>query len=194
MKSNRPTIIILAYSISSWEEYEQKFFNIYSQWLIKEIFCSECKSRSNAKKHSSYLRSFKNNDKLIQIIIYRLKCLNCGRTHAIIPFFLVPYKRYSAEEIDSAISQKAAGVPDEYNNSTSASMDSIRIWWRWVRANSGEWLTNLRRLALDITGKILNCKDNFWTEILRLLQILNPAITRVLPSVIFSHSFHLLSG
>ena len=65
--------------------------------------CSKCGKKHLAPMESFYQRNiiFKVSNLLIhlKIQIFRMKCSNCGSTHAVLPDFCIPFKRYSKQAI-----------------------------------------------------------------------------------------------
>ncbi len=71
--------------------YYDDFFSIIN---ISELICPIFDS-SSLISHGRYSRKFidDNGDKT-DIYIYRVKCNCCGKTHAIIPWFIIPYFKF----------------------------------------------------------------------------------------------------
>lgn len=65
--------------------------------------CPKCGKKHLAPMESFYQRNiiFKVSNLLIhlKIQIFRMKCSNCGSTHAVLPDFCIPFKRYSKQAI-----------------------------------------------------------------------------------------------
>lgn len=61
--------------------------------------CPHCKSTGNCTPHASYERSLVSfeHGKVVyrRLIIPRVICLSCNRTHAILPDIIIPYGSYS---------------------------------------------------------------------------------------------------
>ncbi len=65
-----------------------EFFNFIN---ISKLICPICNT-SNLIHHGMYSRKFiDNNGDTISINIHRVKCNCCNKTHAIIPWFIIPY-------------------------------------------------------------------------------------------------------
>ena len=79
---------------SSDKGYSQKDYEkSISSCNLHHIPCS-CKMKGHFIKHGYYNRSVKTSDGYIPLSILRVHCKHCGRTHAILPSFLVPYSRH----------------------------------------------------------------------------------------------------
>ncbi|MFZ5610851.1 MAG: DUF6431 domain-containing protein [Bacillota bacterium] len=70
--------------------------NVLQYLMDLEITCPLC--TGNTTMHGSYDRHVQNDDTVEWRIIYRVKCEAFGRTHAVIPDFIMPYKHYSVCE------------------------------------------------------------------------------------------------
>lgn len=71
------------------------------------------------KYHACYCRSFIFSGRLYKIIISRVYCHHCHKTHSILPDFLVPYAVYSSNDIIEAF----------INRDTSSLDDSLLSYW-----------------------------------------------------------------
>ena len=77
-------------------------------------------------------------------MIRRLRCKTCKRIHRELPDFLLPYKRYDEETIESVIDKKV--------DDCTASPSTIQRWRSW---NKRSRLT-LKSLVLLVQKKIIN--------------------------------------
>ena len=92
-------------------------YNKYIEDIMGKFTCPFCHS-SDLRKHSKYERTIiDTDDDLITINIQRVYCKHCGRTHAIMPVFLVPFKRktiFTIREIIEATKSKTQILTNEY--------------------------------------------------------------------------------
>ena len=83
--------------------------------------CSHCNSY-NLIKWGSYNRNLyyieDNIIKYKKIKILRVKCKDCGKTHALIPAFIVPYKIHALDVILSALSNDDISLSINYDTIT----------------------------------------------------------------------------
>ncbi len=85
---------------------------------------------------------------LIMIItIIRYRCTGCGKTHAILPDFLAPYRRYVMTVIESAVT---AVVEDKIPLEQAPGDQDPATTRRWVRRFMG-----LSEQATSLLGSIL---------------------------------------
>jgi hypothetical protein len=74
--------------------------------------------------HDKYPRKIKETGE--KISIHRLICYKCKKTIAILPDFLLPYKQYSANEIEAVLID--AETTSVYDIETEASVYTVRLW------------------------------------------------------------------
>lgn len=86
-------------------------------------------------------------------LIRRFKCIGCRKIHHELPDFMVPYKRYSAEVIESVVEHKDTDIPFE-----ERTRKKIRAWYRAVVEHlRGIWRRHERRgfvTPLGIVGLV----------------------------------------
>lgn len=85
---------------------------------IQDLKCPHCNSY-NLIKWGSYIRNlYYIEDNIIKcktIKISRVKCKDCGKTHALIPSFIVPYKVHALDIILSALSNDDISLSINYD-------------------------------------------------------------------------------
>lgn len=64
------------------------------------------------------------------IKIKRLKCSECGKTHAVIPTFLIPYKQHTIETVNEILKEKIVEEKTnrEIEESTGVTRQLLRKW------------------------------------------------------------------
>jgi hypothetical protein len=70
----------------------EKNKNIFKQQIYG---CSSCVFEGRLYSHGSYMRNLITEESTFPITIYRVKCPVCGKTHALIPDFIIPYFQHS---------------------------------------------------------------------------------------------------
>ena len=61
--------------------------------------CKHCGFGGNLHRHCFYERNAITPYEVFRIVILRVKCPSCHKTHSIIPSFLIPYRQYTFEHI-----------------------------------------------------------------------------------------------
>lgn len=107
--------------------------------------CPYCSSRTHW--HCWYERFVKGEE--LPLPILRVKCCGCGKTHAVLPDFLSPYKHYRQtvhEKVLEQVIQDGVGVEhvempvtDEAGN-IWPSIDTMRLWVRRYRKNERQYI------------------------------------------------------
>jgi len=101
-------------------------------------------------QHDHYTRKIKEKEEEIEI--YRYICYKCGKTTAILPDFVLPYKQYSADEIESVLidaqSMRASDIDTEASEST------VRRWIKEMNKKVEEWISLLKAHLYKIELRI----------------------------------------
>jgi transposase-like protein len=140
-----PTIIlIVAHLGDSVKDYVDHFWFYLSQ---VEWHCPICGAKMVL--HAKYLRKFKIPDAVLIVIItiIRYRCTGCGKTHAILPDFLAPYRRYAMTVIEAAVT---AVVEEKAPLERAPGDQDTATTRRWVRRFLG-----LSEQATSLLGSIL---------------------------------------
>jgi len=129
-------------------------------------------------QHGHYTRRVKEKEE--EIKIYRYICPKCGKTTAILPDFLLPYKQYSVNEIESVIDDAETTRVSDID--TKASESTVYRWIKEMNQKIEEWISLLKAHLFKIENKIiseLNLKG------LTLIDQLE-AVTEELPKIRYS--------
>jgi len=89
--------------------------------------------------------------RLVRLRVGRSRCLGCGRTHALLPSFVVPRRLDAAPVIGAALELAAAGRG--YRPIAAAlglPGETVRGWLRRLRAGAGLLAARLWRLAQEL--------------------------------------------
>lgn len=112
--------------------------------------CPHCKSQNLIKwgSYNRYLCYCENNKiKEKTIKIKRMRCKDCGKTHALIPSFIVPYKIFTLDIVLSTLSND--------NISISISYDTVSKWDRQFNKHLPYLKTMFKNLSkIEIIKKI----------------------------------------
>jgi hypothetical protein len=113
--------------------------------------CPKCHHRCHA--HGSYTRSLRVEGDHLALTIWRVLCLGCRATHAILPHFLVPYSRYPAAAHEAVVADREAGVPlEEAGCEFGQSVETSKRWLMAFRKRINSALGALRG-ALGKSGQ-----------------------------------------
>ena len=72
-------------------EISQKLYDEIIESVDIHLLECTCK-RHNMVVHGYYTRKLKTNNGNIELVILRVRCKDCGRTHAVLISFIVPYQ------------------------------------------------------------------------------------------------------
>jgi transposase-like protein len=154
----QPTItLIVAHLGDSVKDYLEHFWFYLAQ---VEWHCPACGAK--LVLHAKYLRKVKVPEAVLIVIItiIRYRCTSCGKTHAILPDFLAPYRRYAMSTIEATVT---AVVEDKVPLEKAPGDQDLATTRRWVQRFLG-----LSEQATSLLGSIL----------IRLKQEFLPLVTR----------------
>jgi len=147
-KKNRNMII--AYLGRSVKDYRENFLRYLASLDIR---CPVCGGK--AVFHDSYDRHVHIVETVEWIIVQRVICNGCGKTHAILPDFIKPRKHYSTFDIEISLRDMEDGVTPE-NVETEASISTLKRWKKEFKKKSHQAAGALRGLLYRLFEKTVN--------------------------------------
>lgn len=142
--------MIIAYLGRNVKEYRKNFLRYLDRF---KFLCPVC--GSNTRLHDSYNRHVHIDEKIEWIIIQRVICAGCGKTHAVIPDFIKPYKHYCTADIEFTLRDIEDGAATEQAN-TVASTSSVKRWVREFKNRGYQAVGALRALLHKVFDKTIN--------------------------------------
>lgn len=142
--------MIIAYLGRNVKDYRKNFLR-YLERI--EFLCPVC--GSNTVFHDCYDRHVHIDDKIEWIVIQRVICVDCGKTHAILPDFIRPYKHYSAADIEFILRDVEDGTTYEQVEAT-ASISTVKRWVKEFRQRGFQAIGALRALLNNNFDKTIN--------------------------------------
>ena len=119
-----PIVLYLGKNVN---EYKRKSKKIIKRCIrTGRILCSICMQKMAI--HSYYKRKIKETGKKIKITI--VWCSKCKKWHALLPDFLLAYKHYSGNEVESVIIDSATDPVSLIE--TKASESTVRRWIKQI--------------------------------------------------------------
>ncbi len=86
--------------ITSYFKNITRYLDLGKEIYISPIYgCKFCNYEGMLHRHGYYSRNVITKYSIYRINILRVKCPSCGKTHAVLPSFLIPYYQYSLEFI-----------------------------------------------------------------------------------------------
>lgn len=149
---------MIAYNLRNVNNFDKQNKENYNNTLNFNIGnCPNCKS-NNIIKWGSYTRNYIyyiNKQKVEDtIVIKRIKCKDCQKTHAIIPIFIIPYKQHSLNFINKVLYMKnfSKKTYKEIENKLDISRQLLYHWIKCLKKHSSRILVTLEvnnlRLAM----------------------------------------------
>ena len=159
--SQKGNYMILLYSQKCNTNFEKSLNFYYSVDIYSSCECPFCGS-NDLIKWGKYSRGvyFISNGQIVfkSIDIQRLKCKNCGKTHALLPSIIVPYKQPVLDVILSAIDDlPIANIPD-------FSFDTVNKWKHDFHKLFLPYLKTLLPFAHNIINYILSRVFNVYYD------------------------------
>ena len=142
--------MIIAYLGRNVKDYRNNFLHNFEG--LKAI-CPECGSKTVL--HDCYDRHIHIDEKVEWIEIQRVICCRCGRTHAIIPDFIKPYKHYGAGDIEFTLRDIEDGIAAEHID-TLASTTTVKRWVKEFKERGKQAAGALRALLKNVFDKTIN--------------------------------------
>jgi len=114
-------VIISKYTL----EYNKEK-NIYYVETDEVSICPICTSEliKNGRKKRKTIRE---ENKLINLSLRRLKCRKCNKTHRELPDCIVPYKRYGTQAIENILMDAVDVFCEE------STIRRIKMWWLLIQ-------------------------------------------------------------
>lgn len=113
------------------------------------VKCS-CNVHGECIKYGKYKRTFKVNGRKFIIYIQRIYCKNCGKTHAVIPSFLVPYQTKTLRELIEDFEIYLACDEENISFTTEEKRNN---------ANFKNWKERLLSMSIKLTNIIDDIKE-----------------------------------
>lgn len=142
--------MIIAYLGRNVKDYRKNFLR-YLERL--EFLCPACGTRTVL--HGCYDRHIHTDEKIEWLTIQRVKCIGCGKTHAVLPDFTRPYKHYCAADIEFTLRDVENGAATEQAN-TSASTSTVKRWVRDFKNRGFQAVGALRALLHSVFNETIN--------------------------------------
>lgn len=156
--------LIVTYLGSSVKDYQENFFHTVAQQKWPCPICGEYLCN-----HGYYTRTAISEDGSDLISILRGRCRYCGKTHAILPDFVAPYRRYLMPVISQTIEEiTEKEIPPEQVSGLQ-DICTVRRWHRRLSLLCNEAVGFLTSIAVKITGQmptlIGNVSSSSWQSL-----------------------------
>lgn len=132
-------MLMITFSADFCNPVSQVFYDsLIARIQFHQLSCS-CGHSGCLTIHGYYSRNLKQAERLLSLRICRVKCSCCGKTHALIPSFLVPYSQVSLPHQVEIIASSEKGeaplpvmeqTPSIDENTAAAILRRYRRFWR----------------------------------------------------------------
>ena len=159
----------------------EKYQEFVSGLEIHRIFCS-CGHAGCLVRHGYYRRKLKTADGTVTLRILRVRCKECGRTHAILPECVVPYSRIPVDIQQKMITHRL-GDPELEDLMTCNPDITESDVLRTRRSFKRYWRQRLLSIGIDIAAQITQIIGKCYQEFRRqFMQIKRGIYQKFLPS------------
>ena len=147
----------------------QKIYNqLIADLQFHQLTCT-CGHSGSLSVHAYYHRSVKVPDGKLRLRICRVVCSSCGRTHALLPSFVVPYSQIPLQEQVEIIStyEKSDSMEDIMNAKPSIDESNCAHVIRQYRRH---WKQRLLSERIDIcdTSLVSKCFTAFFRQFMQI--------------------------
>lgn len=147
------------FSKNSISELINEYYFQCSTLDLSSFSCPCCSHKCSFTIHGYYTRNIIINGVKYKIRILRVKCNECGRTHAVLPSFIIPYIQTSLNDaltiIENFESRTNAIICEDYR--------IIKSYKRWTKILKSLFLS----FKDDITTLLMTSIDKFKMFILQ---------------------------
>lgn len=110
------------------------FREMMKKFAVKEESCTLCRKKGSCVRHGWYSRNVidyaEDCVRYEKIRVLRVKCLNCGHTHAVLPDCIIPYATYSLFFILRIFVYRFLGKDTVMKICTKFQI-SVSVFYRW---------------------------------------------------------------
>lgn len=157
--------------------FSQKDYNdIIYEIDINTLTCPNCNHTGNFVHHGSYKRYIQVNiEDIIKIIVFRVKCKFCGKTHALMPVAVIPFSKFSIADIISALKrfQNNAKVSQIIDMFPIFNLSTLRAILHRFKTYWEQKLVSIKitmSLSIDF---IKSCFSNYFSQFMQIANIKN---------------------
>ena len=159
---------------------QKKYEEIIDALDFHRLRCPCCAQAGCLKRHGYYTRRVKVGGQWVKLRILRVKCTHCGKTHALLPSYIVPYTQVRLEEQAEIIRQWEGEKNYESVMAGNVLIDlsDIRVVIRRYRRYWKERLASAGlSIAMALEGLVKGCFQHYARQVLQI---------RVTPNGLFS--------
>lgn len=144
--------IIIAHLGKTPQDYINNFKEI-KNYLFPCPLCNSITHINQIKLRACWGNEIQQKIFQIQVI-----CTNsqCGKTHAVIPDFLCPYKRYINEVIENELNENSISKNKQIKYSSGAEESTVRRWLKWFKKKYAIIQPYLFKIIFERYRELLN--------------------------------------
>ena len=163
---------------NDFKSITQEKYNEATAKLDLVLLKCSCGHTGCLERHGYYERKLKTPWKIIKLRILRVRCKECGKTHAILPELVVPYSQIPADIQQQMLlyplgSPELTKIMEDNNDITESNVLAVRS--RFKKYWKERLLSMGRDLREDIAGLIRHCFAHFHRQFMQIRRGMNLA-------------------
>lgn len=133
----------------------------------------ECSHTGHLIKHGFYKRSIKTSTAIVLIRVLRMRCKCCGKTHAILPEWIVPFSLVPLKDHINIISTYLKGTSLIPIMEANLCLDESNIRYI-IRQFKFHWEERLKAFRISYDGNLVEaCFHNFTRQFMQIKRTSN---------------------
>lgn len=150
--------------------FSQDFYDKLIRSLqIHQLTCS-CGHSSCLVRHGSYLRTVKAGDCCFRLRVCRVRCRECGATHALLPSCIIPYSQVSLPDTVTVLNcqEQHTGFSIFMENHLSVDENDIKAILRRYRRHWQQRLLAQDICLFPLSRLVCRCFQHFSRQFLQI--------------------------
>jgi len=150
------------------DQYQDAYARILKALFLPDIPCS-CGHKGCLVSFGTYTRFVKFNSVKVMLTVKRVRCKECGRTHAILPSELVPYSQIGLRDQQNIISASCDNTNDHSSVMNSNNLIDESNVRHIIRQFRQYWLDRLVSMSMSVLDDLLisNCFKHYHLQFMQ---------------------------
>lgn len=161
--------------VKNCNQISQEFYDSIVNALQIHQFTCTCGHSACLSIHGYYTRSIKGQDKILKLRIRRVRCSECGCTHAILLSSLVPYSQISLPDQQRICLdyEKNSDVYSICSDKITIDENNVKHVLRNYRRKWREMIRTLKISLSSITNLVLTCFSFYSQQVMQIRRVNN---------------------
>ena len=148
--------------------FSEDLYYAFLQTLNLFLIECTCHTKGCLIFHGWYERKVKLPSRLLTLSVQRVRCKECGKTHALIPSLLVPYSQITLKDQQDILILAESGLPPEDVMERNALIDENHVRYI-IRQYKKHWKERLLSISLTIRDSlVIPCLSAFSRQFMQI--------------------------